>query len=83
MPDPSVIQKMEKYINYFYDEEDGEPPPKQQKYEPIPEEEQEKHEHPPLNITKNVNGKDREYYYLTTVNSLEEMNEFRFKVCKK
>jgi hypothetical protein len=72
---------MEKYINYSYENEEGEPPAKQQKYEPMPQQQEEQEEHhPPLNITKNVNGKDRDYYYLTTVNSLEEMNEFRLKV---
>jgi hypothetical protein len=65
------------------EDEEEEPPQKLQKYEPMPQQQEEQEEHhPPLNITKNVNGKDRDYYYLTTVNSLEEMNEFRFKVCK-
>jgi hypothetical protein len=73
---------MEKLISYLYEDEEGEPPQKQQKYEPMPQQQEEQEEHPPLNITKNVNGQDRDYYYLTTMNSLEEMNEFRLKVCK-
>jgi hypothetical protein len=54
----------------------------EQKYRPneMQQEQQEEQEHPPLNITKNIMGQTREYYYLTTVKSLKEMDKFRFKV---
>jgi hypothetical protein len=38
---------------------------------------------PPKKITKNINGAKRNYYYQTTVKSIEELEEFRFKVMKK
>jgi hypothetical protein len=38
-------------------------------------------EQPPLNITKEImGGQTREYYYLKTVKSLDEMDHFRFQV---
>jgi hypothetical protein len=57
----------------------------EQKYRPneMQQEQQEEQEHPPLNITKNIMGQTREYYYLTTVKSLKEMDKFRFKVIGK
>jgi hypothetical protein len=65
-------------------DEEGESSQQQQeqKYQPIPQQQQEE-EHPSLNIVKDVMGQGRDYYYLTTVNSVKEMDEFRFKVIFK
>jgi hypothetical protein len=35
---------------------------------------------PPKEITQNIRGQKRDYYYLTTVKSLEQLDKFRFKV---
>jgi hypothetical protein len=47
------------------------------------EEEEPQHQQPPKKITKNINGAKRNYYYQTTLKSMEELEEFRFKVMKK
>jgi hypothetical protein len=38
---------------------------------------------PPRNITKNIKGQERTYYYVKTVKGAEELDQFRFKVCYK
>jgi hypothetical protein len=35
---------------------------------------------PPKSITKKVMGHKKEYYYLETVKSVDELDKFRFKV---
>jgi hypothetical protein len=35
---------------------------------------------PPREITQNIRGQKRDYYYLATVTSLEQLDKFRFKV---
>jgi hypothetical protein len=47
------------------------------------DEEEEPQKGPPLKITKNVNGGKRNFYLQTTLKSIEELKEFRFKVMKK
>jgi hypothetical protein len=54
------------------------------------QEEEEKHQQtnklqqPPRKMIKTFRGQKRDYYYLTTVKSLEQLDKFRFKVeCKK
>jgi hypothetical protein len=37
-------------------------------------------QHPPRKMTKNARGQLREYYYLKTLKSVEELDKFRFKV---
>jgi hypothetical protein len=37
-------------------------------------------QHPQTKMTKNIMGQLREYYYLKTVKSVEELDKFRFKV---
>jgi hypothetical protein len=38
---------------------------------------------PPRKISQFLNGQQKEYHYLTTVNSCEELDKFRFKVNAK
>jgi hypothetical protein len=45
--------------------------------EEVPQEEQ-----PPRKMSRTVKGQIKEYYFLKTVKSIEEMNEIRFKVKK-
>jgi hypothetical protein len=43
-------------------------------------------EQPPRKVTKNVRGgggQKRDYYYLKSVNSVNELDKFRFKVIQK
>jgi hypothetical protein len=50
------------------------------------EEGEEEEQLPPKNITKIIRGQKREYHLLKTVNSLEELDKFRFTVnaeCRK
>jgi hypothetical protein len=56
------------------------PQSKQQELQGQLPDEMQQEEEPPLNITKNIMGQRREYYYLKTVKSLEEMDQFRFQV---
>jgi hypothetical protein len=45
---------------------------------------QEKEEkHPPMKMTKNVQGQIRDYYYVKTVKSIDELDKFQFKVIKQ
>jgi hypothetical protein len=37
-------------------------------------------EKPPREITKNVNGQHKQYYYLKTVKTVGDLDKFRFKV---
>jgi hypothetical protein len=46
-------------------------------------EEEEAEQQPPRKITRNVNGGKRNYLYRTTLKSMEELEEFRYKVIKK
>jgi hypothetical protein len=51
------------------------------------EEEEEPNEvpqkHPPKTKTYNIKGQKREYHFLKTVKSMEELDKFRFKVMHK
>jgi hypothetical protein len=38
---------------------------------------------PPSKITPIINGQQREYHYMTTVKSLDELNTVRFQVTEK
>jgi hypothetical protein len=38
---------------------------------------------PPKRITPIINGQQREYHCVTTVNSIEELDKFRFQVTEK
>jgi hypothetical protein len=37
-------------------------------------------EKPPRNITKNVKGQHKQYYYMKTVKTMEELDKYRLKV---
>jgi hypothetical protein len=81
---------MNRLIRLLFDDDDAnvkeEEEPQQQQQEKdeqkhLPNETQKEEEPaPPLNITKKFKGQERDYYYLTTVKSVEEMDQFRFKV---
>jgi hypothetical protein len=45
--------------------------------------EEEQTEQPPSKITKYVMGKKRMYNYVKTVESMEELDKFRFKVMRE
>jgi hypothetical protein len=44
------------------------------------EEEQQQEQPPSRKVTKNVKGQMREYVFLKSVNSVDELDSFRFKV---
>jgi hypothetical protein len=44
--------------------------------------EKEPQQQPPRKITKNIKGVKKHYYYQTTLKSMEELGEFRYKVIK-
>jgi hypothetical protein len=46
-------------------------------------EEEEPQQGPPKKIVKNINGVKRQYFYQTTLKSVKELGEFRYKVMKK
>jgi hypothetical protein len=39
--------------------------------------------HPPKKIAYKIRGQIREYYFLKTVNSVDELDKIRFKVMQK
>jgi hypothetical protein len=44
------------------------------------EAQEEEKEQPPRKMTRNIGGQKREYHFLKTVNSMEELEKFRFEV---
>jgi hypothetical protein len=44
---------------------------------------QQKQSWPPKKMTKNIKGDQRDYNFLQTVKSVDELNNFRFKVIYK
>jgi hypothetical protein len=51
--------------------------------EEIEETQQLHHQKPPMKMTQIIRGQKREYDFLRTVNSLDELEKIRFKVMQK
>jgi hypothetical protein len=47
------------------------------------EQDEQEQKQPPRKVTKNINGQKRDYNFLKSVKSLEELDNIRFKVIQK
>jgi hypothetical protein len=45
--------------------------------------EEQQQKQPPRKMTKNINGQNRDYNFVKTVKSVEELDNFRFKVIQQ